>query len=286
MTKAKTKAQPAKLPTFAECSLQGWADDEAGGLWVPSISEIKNDMLDIIVEFIGKYDKWWRIQCDPDEADARKDYANHAAQYLTGIFPNARVNVAAYGEAAGEELGRYSADIVKLVAERARRSSKTLPSVAQLVEWAVAEAKQREKQHRAFQTAMRDYNAAINRGEDQARAMIEKAGLSDRLTPESLGNFHRGLTGDSLGIQPEPPIVYSGGCSMPCYVSNMNALYRLIGRGHQGAAEWLVTAASESARLHAQVDAAGQWETHPNAWHEFIDQCRQDLTALLAEHGK
>lgn len=286
MAKTKTAAQAGKLPTFAECSLQGWADDEAGGLWVPSISDIKNDTLDIIVEFIGNYDKWWRIQCDPDEADARKDYANHAAQYLTGIFPNARVNVAAYGEAAGEELGRYSADIVKLTAERARRTSKTLPSIAQLVEWAVAEAKQREQQHRAFQTAMRGYRAAIKRGEEQAHAMIEKAGLSDRLTLESLDNFHRGLTGDSLGIQPEPPIVYSGGRSMPCYVTQMTALYRLISQGHEGAAAWLVTAACESERLHALVDAAGQWETHSNAWHEFMDQCRQDLTALLAEQGK
>lgn len=204
----------------------------------------------------------------------------------TGIFPNARVNVAAYGEAAGEELGRYSADIVKLTAERARRTSKTLPSIAQLVEWAVAEAKQREQQHRAFQTAMRGYRAAIKRGEEQAHAMIEKAGLSDRLTLESLDNFHRGLTGDSLGIQPEPPIVYSGGRSMPCYVTQMTALYRLISQGHEGAAAWLVTAACESERLHALVDAAGQWETHSNAWHEFMDQCRQDLTALLAEQGK
>lgn len=281
MAKTKTAVQPSKLPTFAECSLEFWADDEAGGLWVPPVSSIKGELLNDIVEFISLYDKWWLIQHDPDEADARKDYASHAARYLTGIFPNARVNVEAYGEAAGEELGRYSADIVKLVATRARRSSKTLPSVAQLVEWAVAEAKQREKQHHALQTVMRDYNAAIKRGEEQGRAMIEKAGLSDRLTLERLGNFHRGLTGDSLGIQPPPPIVYGCGRSMICYVTKMTALYRLIGQGHEGSAAWLVEASNESHRLHAQVDAAGQWETHPNAWHEFISQCRSDLMALL-----
>lgn len=285
MTKTKPKAQTGKLPTFAECSLQGWADDEAGGLWVPSISSIKNELLTDITDFISSFDKWWDIQHDPDEADARKDYASHAARYLTGIFPNARVNVEAYGEAAGEELGRYSADIVKLTAERARRSSKTLPSVAQLVEWALAEHQRRESQYSALQEVMRDYGAAIKRGQAQARDVIEKGGLTGKLTPECLDSFHFGLTGQSISIQPKR-VDYRDGRERPCYVSAMNALYRLIVQGHGGAAAWLVEAASENERIGALVNAAGEPEAYPNAWHEYIAQCRRDLTALLAEQGK
>lgn len=283
MAKTKTAVQPSKLPTFAECSVEYWWEED-GGAWVPSISEIRHDLLTDITEYMSLFDKWWRIQNDPDEAEARKDYASHAARYLVGIFPNARVNVEAYGEAAGEELGRYSADIVKLVAEHARRSSKTLPSVAQLVEWAVAEAKRRERQHRVFQTAMRDYEAAIKRGEEQGRAMIEKGGLTDRLTVERLDAFHRALTGYSMGIHPAPPIKYGGGASPPCYVTQIAALCRLVSQGHQRAAEWLVQAAGETERLNAAIEASD--ELLLSAWYELLEQCRSDLAALLAvEHG-
>lgn len=282
-TKAPTMA-PEKQPTFAECSVEGWWDEDSGGAWVPAISGIHGDLWEDMTQFMEQVRNWWRIQDDPDEAAARTDYASHAARYLAGIFPNARVNVEAFAAAAGEDLGRFSADIVKMVAEKARRTSKTLPSLAQLLEWAKAEAERRSVQYDVFLTAMRDFDAAIERGRAQAREVIEKGGLTGRLTVELLETFHRGLTLHSIGIQPPPPIVYGCGRSVPCYVTKMTALYRMVMNGHEGAAEWLVNAATESGGLAAlarEASASDPKGDHWRAWHDHAANCRAPLIDLL-----
>lgn len=286
MAKPKTMQASIKQPTFADCDVAGWWDETDGGAWTPGVETLDCDLGSDIPEFMERVRDWRRIQSDPDEAQARKDYASHAARYLAGIFPNARVNAEAYGEAAGEELGRYSADIVKAVAERARRTSKTLPSIAQLLEWARTDSERRNAQYDALQRAMHDYEAAIRRGQEQAREVIEKGGLADRLTPETLAQFHRGLTFHSIGIKPRPPGEVADGWAFPDYAAKADALYRLVIRGHEGATDWLAEAARESERLHSVVDAANEWRGHTNAWQEFMFECRDRLTALLREAGR
>ena len=264
-----------KQPTFAECSLELWWDD-AEGAWAPDPWELDGEQLPEVEKFIKQFWQWRLIQTDPDEAMAREAYATHAARNLVGLYPNSRVNADAFAIAAGEDLGQFSADIVKLVAQTARRSSKTLPSLAHLLELAMAEEQRRWAQLNALEQAMREYKKAIDRGQDQARDVINRGGLAGRLTPERLGTFHRRLAGFSMGIQPPQPVRFP-----PCYVTRMNRLFCLILQGHKGAANWLAEAICESERLCALVVAASEGERGENALEKYLSQCRQTLNALL-----
>lgn len=207
MAKPKTVQASTKQPTFADAKsiLEFW-DYEEDAPCQPSAADLEDYET---AEAMGRFHKafwaWRRIEIDEDEAAARAEYASHAAQYLAGIFPNARVNVAAYGEAAGEELGRFSADIVKIVAERARRTSKTLPSIAQLVEWAEAESERRWRQERAYIRAMVDHESAVNRGRDQATQLQERLqgkGIADAPAAETLLGLYRGVVEVRWGLDP------------------------------------------------------------------------------------
>jgi hypothetical protein len=226
-------------------------------------------------DFIKQFWRWRNIQTDPDEARAREEYAAHIARYLVGVFPNARLNVEAFAIAAGEDLGQFSADIVKLVAQTARRSSKTLPSLAHLLELAMAEEQRRWAQLDALEQAMREYKKAIDRGQDQARDVINRGNLTGRFTPEQLDRFHWRLAGYSMGIQPPEPVPFP-----PCYVTRMKRLFRLILQGHRGAANWLADAVCESERLRALVVAANAWG-NGNPWDNYLSQCRKALNELL-----
>ncbi|MBM3589324.1 MAG: hypothetical protein FJX33_16345 [Alphaproteobacteria bacterium] len=148
--------------------------------------------------------EWLAIQQDAGEADARRSYAENAAKYLVGVFPNARINTEAYATAAGEDLAHYSADIVKAAAEKARRTLKTLPPLATLIEWCEAENRKRLVQLRALQEDLEKYRLAIEAGMREAAQIADAAtkyGLP--ITADAIARVHRLITGHSIGIKPQ-----------------------------------------------------------------------------------
>ena len=148
--------------------------------------------------------EWLAIQQDAGEADARRSYAENAAKYLVGVFPNARINTEAYATAAGEDLAHYSADIVKAAAEKARRTLKTLPPLATLLEWCEAENRKRLVQLRALQEDLEKYRLAIEAGMREAAQIADAAtkyGLP--ITADAIARVHRLITVRKIGIRPE-----------------------------------------------------------------------------------
>lgn len=148
--------------------------------------------------------EWLAIQQDAGEADARRSYAENAAKYLVGVFPNARINTEAYATAAGEDLAHYSADIVKAAAEKARRTLKTLPPLATLIEWCEAENRKRLVQLHALHEDLEKYRLVIEAGMREAAQIADAAtkyGLP--ITADAIARVHRLITGHSIGIKPQ-----------------------------------------------------------------------------------
>jgi len=198
----------AKQPTFAECKAEFW-DDERDRPDSPDPRDMTDYDTRICAEkFIAAARRWLDIQNDKAEAQARAEYASHAAKYLVGLFPNARVNVDAFAMAAGEDLGNYSADIVKLVAEKARRTSKTLPSLAQLLEWCEQESKRRREQLYAYYRAQEEHRNAIERGRRHAKELADKVAghcTSTAVTAKALAAVYATVTRVPMGLRANGP---------------------------------------------------------------------------------
>jgi hypothetical protein len=177
MGMAKTKTAAAAQipqPTFAQCNMDCW-DDETNMPDTASPYDLEDyEVMAIVKADIAAFSKWRDIQDDKAEAPARQAYAEHVASYLVGVFPGARVNTKAYAAAAGEDLAGFSADIVKLVAQRARRTLKTLPSIAQLYEMATIEQSRRMRQWNAYKEALKAHTFAIAKSKVDADRVAEK----------------------------------------------------------------------------------------------------------------
>jgi len=200
-------------PTFPQ-ALMSWGDllfnweDEAAKKPArsspASLDDSGGEMAQDETRRLAAFKEWLAIQQDAGEADARRAYAENAARYLVGVFPNARINTEAYATAAGEDLAHYSADIIKAAAERARRTLKTLPPLATLLEWCEAENQKRLIQLRALQDDLEQYRLAIEAGLSRAAeiaAAAAKNGLP--ITADAVARVHRLVTQRKIGIKPE-----------------------------------------------------------------------------------
>ncbi|MGK7871449.1 hypothetical protein [Falsiroseomonas sp. E2-1-a20] len=193
----------AAEPTFATIACQYW-DEETDAPYSPRVEDLVcADGREDAEGFLRDHADWLRITHDTAEADARRQYAEHAGAYLAGIFPNARVNPSAFSAACGEELGCYSADIVRLVGQRARRSAKALPPIATLIEWAELEAKRRRRQAKAYEDALRAYHDAVARGAKMVAQMVGDLALHlPAVDADTLAGWWRAVTDYPAGIEP------------------------------------------------------------------------------------
>lgn len=161
---AKKQTAPA-LPTFPKTP-DFWGDEETGKPERLSPDELEDpDILSVAKNTLAQLEAWRAAQENPDEAEARQCYAENVALHLVGVFPNARISAEAYAAAAGEDLVEYSADIVRAMAQRARRTLKTVPPLAQLLEWCKAESEKRYEQLMAYQRDLTAYRFALEKAQ-------------------------------------------------------------------------------------------------------------------------
>lgn len=198
----KKQTAPA-LPTFPKTP-DFWGDEETGKPERLSPEELEEPhILSVARDTLAQLEAWRAAQENPDEAEARQYYAENVARHLVGVFPNARISAEAYAAAAGEDLAEYSADIVRAMAQRARRTLKTLPPLAQLLEWCKAASEKRMAQLDAYRDDLRDYRLTLEAGQREAAKIAESAvtaGLP--ITAEAVARVHRLITGRSIGIKP------------------------------------------------------------------------------------
>ena len=166
-------AEPERPPTNATGLLINW-DDEKNRPYPVTATEVEDGGREHIETFLRDYEAWTRIEVDQAEAEARRLYAEHVARHLVGVFPNTRISAATYASAIGQELGHRSADLLKLVAQRVRRTCKTLPSIAALIEMVEAEADKRHRQAAVYAKALRAHADAIADGQRRAQAIAEQ----------------------------------------------------------------------------------------------------------------
>ncbi|MCA3361566.1 MAG: hypothetical protein ING08_16015 [Roseomonas sp.] len=199
---AKKQTAPA-LPTFPKTP-DFWGDEETGKPERLSPFELEDpDILPVVQNTLAQLEAWRAAQENPDEAEARQCYAENVARHLVGVFPNARISAEAYAAAAGEDLAEYSADIVRAMAQRARRTLKTLPPLAQLLEWCKAESEKRMAQLFAYRDDLREYRRTLEAGQREAAAIAESARCDGlQVSPEAVARVHRMITGHNIGIKP------------------------------------------------------------------------------------
>ncbi len=229
------KTEPAKLPTFARCRAEHW-DEEANRPDTATPDDMESyDVAEAVTGFLRDYAEWRRIEADETEAEARRAYAEHMARYLVGVFPNAKVNPDAYAKAVGEDLAHRSADILKDVGQKVRRTSKTLPTIAVLIDMAETEATRRNKQAAAYRSAVEEHRAALERGkrlaEDFAKAA---AAIAPDLDAEAIAALWREIAGTTIGITPRSP-----SAAAVAATDALRGLLRRIGGGDQRAADAL-----------------------------------------------
>lgn len=261
---AKAPPQPtfAVIPPF-------YGDDETGEPDKPSPYDLEDwDVMNAAVTTVAACKTWLAVQEDPTEAQARQDYAEHMARHLTGVFPNVRVSVEAYATAAGEELGIYSADIVKGIGQRARRTLKTLPPIAQLLEWAEAESRKRKRQLWAYEAALSVHAGCIAAGKREAERIaqaVAQAGLHPELTADAIQRVFRFITLHPMGIKPDRR-------SHPWIVAD--ALNDALAKGEGKAADLALSGLRGAEREDAIPD---------DEWRESWPQREAERSALVRE---
>ncbi|MBL6081394.1 hypothetical protein JMJ56_25695 [Belnapia sp. T18] len=174
-TKAKAvEAEAAPQPTFASCELKYWSAT-TNKPWTPKLDELDDSWSRSDAEAeLAALEEWLRVQQDASELGIRQAYAAHIARYLVGLFPSARVNGEAFALAAGEELGCFSADIVRLIGLRARKL-KSLPTLGILIEFAEEENGRRRQQLDAYWKAFAAYSDAKAKAKLQAETLAYEA---------------------------------------------------------------------------------------------------------------
>ena len=263
----QVKAPPQ--PTFATIP-PFWGDDETGEPDKPSPYDLEDcDVMDAAVTGVTAYRAWRKIQDDPAETEARATYAEHVARHLVGVFPNVRISADAYATAAGEELAGYSADIIKGIGQRARRTLKTLPPIAQLVEWAEAESRRRTRQLWAYEAALARHADCLALGRQQAERIalkIEQAGLHPELTADAIQRVFRFITLHPMGIKSPHRRDH------PWRVAD--ALNQALEQGSRDAADLASTALNSATREDAMTD---------DEWRESGRQRDAERSALVIE---
>jgi hypothetical protein len=187
-------------------------------------------------------------------------------------------------------LAEYSADIVRAMAQRARRTLKNLPPLAQLLEWCEAESKKRMAQIYAYWNDLGEYSRTIESGQREAAKVAESAvtaGLP--ITAEAVARVHRLITGRSIGIRPglrEKLVTTARGMEFR-KTDEHHAAWRLS----EALQRRLANGEAEALPLFTRLDAlALQREALPETGddsppeqHALWDAHEADLKALVAE---
>lgn len=250
----KKAAEPERLPTHATGLVIAW-DDKKDRPDPVTATEVEDRGREHFETFLREYEAWKRIEADQTEAEARRLYAEQVARHLVGVFPNARVSAEAYAAAIGEELGHRSADLLKLVAQRVRRTSKTLPPIATLIEMVESEADKRHRQAAVYAEALRAHADAIADGQRRAQAIAEQiAPYAPDIDANSIAKLWYELVLWPIGIPPD------GGEQR---AADLTQLFTLMRRGDAGAIEMARSALAETrkaeARQAAAEDQAAPW---------------------------
>ena len=270
----KDEPEPAK-PTFAECDCARFWDGEMDRPHPCTTYDLEDgEIAEAARDYIAVWETWQRIQRDPAEADARVAYAEHAARHLVGVFPNCRVSTDAFAAAAGEELGRFSADVVRLVAQHVRRSCKSLPPLAQLIELAERECRRRTETAGVLIRAWEAHAAAVRRGRAQAEEIARKAAtanLTPSITAEDVLALHQIVTYMPLGIRSDHP----------CWTDRLApvVLHRLASGDNAAAA--LVAALLAAREDERQREATAASAEERRAIYDKYDDCRRELLSQL-----
>jgi len=288
---AKKQTTPG-LPTFPKTP-DFWGDEETGKPERLSPFELEGDGFNYLIvakDTLAQLEAWRTAQENPDEAEARQYYAENVARHLVGVFPNARISAEAYAAAAGEDLAEYSADIVRAMAQRARRTLKTLPPLAQLLEWCKAESEKRMAQLDAYRDDLRAYRRTIESGQREAAEIAESAvtaGLP--MTAEAVARVHRLMTGRSIGIKPglRDELVYCARGIEFRKTDEHHAAWRLS----EALQRRLANCEAEALPLFDRLDALAlqrealpeDRDDSPRDHHALWDAFEADLKALVAE---
>lgn len=261
------QTEPAKLPTFARCRAEYW-NEEANRPDTATASDMDSyDVAEAVEGFLRDHAEWRRIEADASEAEARRAYAEHMARYLVGVFPNAKVNPDAYAKAVGEDLAHRSADILKDVGQKVRRTCKTLPTIAVLLDMAEAEASRRDKQAAAYRRAVDDHRAALARGKQMAEDFAKSiAPHAADLDADAVAALWEEVAGRTIGIthpnqRPEQPAT--------------DALRKLLvwtGAGDQRAADVLRGILAECRRYVEAERAAEKAGDEDGAWNAWMQR--------------
>ncbi len=244
-----------KPPTHATGLLLNW-DDEKDRPDPVTATDVEHGGREHFETFLREYEAWKQIEADQAEAEPRRLYAEQAARHLVGVFPNARVSAAAYAAAIGEELGHRSADLLKLVAQRVRRTSKTLPPIATLIEMVEAEADKRHRQAAVYRGALQAHADAIAAGQRWAQAIAEQiAPHAPDIDANSIAELWYEVILWPIGVPPDG--------SAKQRAADLKQLFTLMQRGDADAIEMARSALAEmreaSARQAAAEDQAAAW---------------------------
>jgi hypothetical protein len=244
--------EPGRLPTFATLDTTGYWDSEAGKPAPHTGDDLTCDETRevFLKPWLAAWAEWRRIQNDPAEAPARRTYAEHCARHLVGIYPNVRVSPDAYAAAMGEELGGYSADVVKQATQQARRTCKTLPTVAHLVEAADTEVNRRNAIARVMQGALVEYDARCRQGAlESERLATTVRRMAPLLTGDAIDGLFRDVAGAGLGFSASPFYRERRG--------DVRAALALVKGGDREVATLLENLVIDLAALRAAMAAAG-----------------------------
>ena len=206
-------------------------------------------------QWLADFDEWRRITNDHTEAEARAEYARHTARHLVEVFPNARVGVATYAEAMGEDIADYSADVIRLVAKRWRATRKSLPTIADMREGCEAEARERWKWRNHFSGAIAAHEASIQKGQEQAaRWAADMAKHGATITAAEILHFY-----DSV-------MLYPLGIDQPDYrkqeAAQLKSVFRTAATGAASARDWIAAAMVEASAAEQRVTELGA-EAYP-----------------------
>ena len=257
---------PTRLPTHATGLRLKW-DAEKDRPDPVTATEVERDGREYFETFLREYEAWKQIEADQAEKDARRLYAEHVARHLVGVFPNARVLADAYAAAIGEELGDRSADLLKLVAQRVRRTCKTLPPIAALIEMVEVEANKRHRQAAVYRNALKAHADAIAASQRMAEGIAAQiAPHAPDIDANSITTLWDEVVLWPIGIRPD---------DFEQRAADLKQLFTLMQRGDADAIEMARSALAEMREAWARQAAAEDKDT--------VYRIDSELEALLED---
>lgn len=274
MAKPKPVASElGQLPTFSDLDCSPFWDADEKAPWPQTATDMLDDELreEYAKPWLAAYDTWRLTQSKPAEAPARAAYVDRVARHLIGVYPGVRIAPDAYAAAMVEDLSSFSADVVRLAAQRSRRTCKTLPTIAHMLEACQVEVGQRQAIAGTLRRAIAEYEAAIAKGSAEADSIaVRVSTTAPDLTVSAVRTLFDDLCGSPLGFAPE------GSDKREARDAVRTAL-RLAEQGDGDAARLLCAAATELASLSQRVATSDD-----DAWFAASTARRESAAAFRA----